>query len=82
VHDADLVEAGRRCRVHVVGDHTRNVARRERMEIDLALDRKADGRIVVSRQSLVPSQSSVVSRQSVVSPLVPQSPCPLANTPQ
>ena len=56
VHHAHLVEAGRRRRVHVVGNHTRNVARRERMEIDLALDRKADGK-VVSRQSLVPSES-------------------------
>jgi hypothetical protein len=41
VHQTDLAQTGRRRGVDVLGDNRGNVARGERVEIDLAFDRNA-----------------------------------------
>src|SRR5439155_24829607 len=43
VDDAHLVESGSRSGLDVLGDDRGDVARRERVQIDLALDRQVDG---------------------------------------
>jgi hypothetical protein len=42
VYQPHLAPAGRRRGIDVIGDDVRNVARRERMQIELALDWNAD----------------------------------------
>src|SRR5207245_6582691 len=67
VHEAYFVEAGGRSGVDVFGNHRRNIARRECMQIDLALDRHSDSH-----------QSQVTSGQS----LSPQSPRDIPPSPR
>jgi len=50
--DAHLVEAGGRGRVDVLRDHGWNIARRERVQVDLAVDGQLKRSVVVGHASL------------------------------
>jgi hypothetical protein len=63
VDEPHLAQPCLRCRVDEVGDHARNVPRRERMQIQLALDWNPDGVVISHQPSAISRSPSEVSER-------------------